>query len=343
MTQTKTTKFLLAAAAPLAVMATGAAAATLDEVREAGQLKCGIHEGLAGFAAPNAEGQWEGLDVDICRAVAAAVFGDSEAVEYIPVTGSTRFTALASGEIDMLARTTTWTFSRDTDLKNEFVGINFYDGQGFMVPTALGVTSALELDGTTVCVNTGTTTELNLADYFSANGMSYEPVPIETGAEAQQQFLSGSCDVFTGDSSGLAANRATFPNPDDYVVLPEIVSKEPLGPAVRHGDSEWEDIVRWSLNALITAEELGVTSANAEALASEPQANAEINRLLGTEGDLGAMIGVEADWAKTIIMSVGNYSEVFERHVGVNTPIGLERGVNALWTQGGLLYSPPFR
>lgn len=334
---------LLLAAAPLALAATSVSAATLDEVKEAGQLKCGIHEGLAGFAAPNSDGQWQGLDVDICRAVAAAIFGDSEKVEYIPVTGSTRFTALASGEIDMLARTTTWTFSRDTDLKNEFVGINFYDGQGFMVPKALGVSSALELDGTTICVNTGTTTELNVADYFRGKGMSYEPVPIETGAEAQQQFLSGSCDVFTGDASGLAANRATFPKPDDYVVLPEIISKEPLGPAVRHGDSEWEDIVRWSLNALISAEELGVTSKNAEELAGSLNENAEINRLLGTEGDLGAMIGLETDWAKTIITSVGNYGEIFERHVGVNTPIGLERGVNALWTEGGLLYSPPFR
>ncbi len=253
-----TTSILVAAAAPIAFAASMASATTLEDVREAGQLKCGIHEGLAGFAAPDANRQWQGLDVDICRAVAAVVFGDSEAVEYIPVTGATRFTALASGEIDMLARTTTWTFSRDTDLKNEFVGINFYDGQGFMVPKALGVSSALELDSTTICVNTGTTTELNVADYFRGNGMTCEPVPLETDAEAQQQFLSGSCDVFTGDASGLAANRATFPNPDDYVVLPEIISKEPLGPAVRHGDSEWEDIVRWSLNALITAEELGV-------------------------------------------------------------------------------------
>ncbi|WP_298966820.1 amino acid ABC transporter substrate-binding protein [uncultured Roseibium sp.] len=337
-----TTRILLAAAMT-AFTTTMASATTLEDVRAAGQLKCGIHEGLAGFAAPDANGKWQGLDVDICRAVASSVFGNSEAVEYIPVTGATRFSALASGEIDMLARTTTWTFSRDTDLKTEFVGVNFYDGQGFMVPASLGISSALELDGTTVCVNTGTTTELNLAEYFRANGMSYEPVPLETGAEAQQQFLSGSCDVFTGDASGLAANRATFPNPDEYVVLPEIISKEPLGPAVRHGDSEWEDIVRWSLNALITAEELGVTSENVEELASSVNKNAEINRLLGTEGDLGAMLGVEADWAKTIIMSVGNYGEVFERHVGVNTPIGLERGVNALWTQGGLLYSPPFR
>ena len=239
-----------------------ASAATLDDVKARGKLNCGVTTGLVGFAAPDANGNWEGFDVSVCRAVAAAVLGDPQAVEFVPTTGKTRFTALASGEIDMLARNTTWTFSRDVDLKFEFVGVNYYDGQGFMAPKELGVTSAKDLDGATVCIQTGTTTELNLADFFRANNISYEPVPIETNAEAQQQYLAGACDVYTTDASGLAATRATFEDPSAHVVLPEIVSKEPLGPLVRHGDNEWGDIVRWTLNALITAEELGVTSAN---------------------------------------------------------------------------------
>jgi general L-amino acid transport system substrate-binding protein len=319
-----------------------ASAQTLDEVRERGNLNCGVTTGLTGFAAPNAEGEWEGFDVAVCRAVATAVFGDPNAVEFVPTTGQTRFTALASGEVDMLARNTTWTFSRDVDLSFEFVGINYYDGQGFMVPRELGVSSAMELDGATVCIQTGTTTELNLADFFASNGMSYEPVPIETNAEAQQQYLAGACDVYTTDASGLAATRATFEDPSAHVVLPEIVSKEPLGPLVRHGDHEWGDIVRWSLNAMIAAEELGITSANVAELSAGTE-NPEINRILGTEGDLGAMLGLEADWAANIIASVGNYGEVFESNIGETTPIGLARGLNAQWTDGGLLYAPPFR
>jgi general L-amino acid transport system substrate-binding protein len=304
-----------------------AAAATLDDVKARGKLNCGVTTGLVGFAAP----------------VAAGVLGDPTAVEFVPTTGKTRFTALASGEIDMLARNTTWTFSRDTDLKFDFVGINYYDGQGFMVPKALGVSSAKELDGATVCIQTGTTTELNLADFFRKNNMSYEPVPIETNAEGQQQYLAGACDTYTTDASGLAATRAAFENPTDHVILPEIVSKEPLGPLVRHGDHEWEDIVRWTLNALITAEEFGVTSANVEELASGPTDSPEVNRLLGTEGNLGEMIGLDADWAVRAISAVGNYGEVFEKNIGEKTPIGLARGLNALWTDGGILYSPPFR
>ena len=257
----KTSVFLGTLAA--AGLATGfATAATLDDVKAAGEVKCGVSTGLVGFAAPDANGEWDGFDVSICRAVAAAVLGDPSKVKFVPTTGKTRFTALASGEVDMLARNTTWTFSRDVDLKFEFVGVNYYDGQGFMVPKELGVTSAKELDGATVCIQTGTTTELNLADYFRANNISYEPVPIETNAEAQQKYLANACDVYTTDASGLAATRATFENPDDHVVLPEIISKEPLGPLVRHGDNQWGDIVRWTLNALVTAEELGVTSAN---------------------------------------------------------------------------------
>jgi general L-amino acid transport system substrate-binding protein len=286
---------------------------------------------------------WAGFDVGVCRAVAAAVLGDGDAVQFVPTTGKTRFTSLASGEIDMLARNTTWTFSRDVDLKFEFVGVNYYDGQGFMVPRDLGVSSAKELDGATVCIQTGTTTELNLADFFRSNSISYEPVPIETNAEAQQQYLAGACDVYTTDASGLAATRASFENPGDHVLLPEIISKEPLGPLVRHGDNDWADIVRWSLNALIAAEELGVTSANIEELAAAPTGNPEVNRLLGTEGELGAMLGLEAGWAKNAIAVGGNYGELFEKNIGENTPIGLARGLNAQWTEGGLLYTPPFR
>ncbi len=320
-----------------------ASAATLDDVKARGSLNCGVTTGLVGFASPDANGVWTGFDVGVCRAVAAAIFGDPTAVEFVPTTGKTRFTALASGEIDVLARNTTWTFSRDVDLKFEFTGINYYDGQGFMVPRELGVSSAKDLDGATVCIQTGTTTELNLADFFRSNNISYEPVPIETNAEAQQQYLAGACDVYTTDASGLAATRASFENPGDHVLLPEIISKEPLGPLVRHGDSDWGDIVRWTLNALIAAEELGVTSANVADMAAAPTDNPEVNRLLGTEGELGAMLGLEANWAANAIAAGGNYGELFEKNIGENTPIGLARGLNAQWTDGGLIYSPPFR
>ncbi|MEM8577987.1 MAG: amino acid ABC transporter substrate-binding protein [Pseudomonadota bacterium] len=336
-------KSVLLGALTVAGLAAGVAgAATLDDVKARGTLNCGVSTGLVGFAAPDANGEWQGFDVAVCRAVAAAVLGDATAVEFVPTTGKTRFTALASGEVDMLARNTTWTFSRDNDLKFEFVGVNYYDGQGFMVPRELGVGSATELDGATVCIQTGTTTELNLADFFRSNNISYEPVPIETNAEAQQQYLAGACDVYTTDASGLAATRATFENPGDHIVLPEIVSKEPLGPLVRHGDNEWGDIVRWTLNALITAEELGVTSANMTEMMAGTN-NPEINRLLGTEGNLGEMIGLDADWAVKALSVNGNYGEIFEKNIGESTPIGLARGLNAQWTDGGLLYSPPFR
>ena len=315
---------------------------TTAAVKERGKLNCGVTTGVPGFAEPDANGVWQGFDVAVCRAVAAAVLGDGNAVEFVPTTGKTRFTALASGEIDMLARNTTWTFSRDVDLKFEFTGVNYYDGQGFMVPKDLGVSSATELDGATVCIQTGTTTELNLADYFRSNNISYEPVPIETGAEAVQQYNAGACDVYTTDASALAAQRANFEDPTAHVILPEIVSKEPLGPLVRHGDNEWGDIVRWTLNALITAEELGVTSVNLDEMAAGSN-NPEINRLLGTEGELGSMLGLDAGWAKAALAVGGNYGEVFEKNIGETTPIGLARGLNAQWTDGGLLYSPPFR
>jgi general L-amino acid transport system substrate-binding protein len=337
-------KTIFLGALTVAGLAAGAsAAATLDDVKARGKLNCGVTTGLVGFAAPDANGTWEGFDVGVCRAVAAAVLGDANAVEFVPTTGKTRFTALASGEIDVLARNTTWTLSRDVELKFDFLGVNYYDGQGFMVPKDLGVSSAKDLDGATVCIQTGTTTELNLADFFRANNISYEPVPIETNAEAQQQYLSGSCDVFTTDASGLASTRATFEDPTAHVLLPEIISKEPLGPLVRHGDNEWGDIVRWTLNALITAEELGVTSANIGELSAAAGKNPEVNRLLGTEGTLGEMLGLDASWAKNAIMAGGNYGELFEKNIGENTPIGLARGLNAQWTDGGLIYSPPFR
>ena len=334
---------ILGALTVAGLAASAAVAGTMDDVKARGKLNCGVTTGLVGFAAPDANGEWQGFDVGVCRAFAAAVLGDPKAVEFVPTTGKTRFTALASGEIDMLARNTTWTFSRDVDLKFEFTGINYYDGQGFMVPKDLGVGSAKDLDGATVCIQTGTTTELNLADFFRSNNISYEPVPIETNAEAQQQYLAGACDVYTTDASGLAATRATFEDPSAHVVLPEIVSKEPLGPLVRHGDNDWGDVVRWSLNALIAAEELGVTSANIAELSAAPTNNPEVNRLLGTEGNLGEMLGLDAEWAKRAIMAGGNYGELFEKNIGENTPIGLARGLNAQWKNGGLIYTPPFR
>jgi len=337
-------KSVILGALTVAGLAAGAAqAATVDDVKARGKLNCGVSTGVVGFASPDANGNWGGFDVAVCRAVAAAVLGDPMAVEFVPTTGKTRFTALASGEIDMLARNTTWTFSRDVDLKFTFVGVNYYDGQGFMVPKELGVGSAKELDGATVCIQTGTTTELNLADFFRSNNISYEPVPIETQAEAIQQYNAGACDVYTTDASGLAAARATFEDPSASVILPEIISKEPLGPLVRHGDDQWGDVVRWTLNALISAEELGVTSANVGEMSMEAGNNPEINRLLGTEGNLGEMLGLDAGWAKAAIAAGGNYGELFEKNIGENTPVGLARGLNAQWTEGGLIYSPPFR
>ncbi|WBU51840.1 amino acid ABC transporter substrate-binding protein [Paracoccus sp. SCSIO 75233] len=331
-----------ATAATLASAGFGAEGDTLAEVKARDELNCGVNPGLVGFASPDANGNWTGFDISLCKAVAAAVLGDSSKVRYVPLTGQTRFTGLSSGEVDLLARNSTWTFSRDTDLTLDFAGINYYDGQGFMVPRELGVSSAKELDGATICIQTGTTTELNLADYFSANNMSYQPVNIESNAEGEQQYMAGACDAYTTDASGLAATRAAFANPQDHVILPEIISKEPLGPVVRHGDNNWGDIVRWTLYALIAAEEYGVTSANIEEL-SKSSENPEVQRLLGITGDLGAMIGLDNEWAKRAIMAGGNYGEIFAATIGEQTPIGLARGLNAQWTQGGLMYAMPFR
>jgi len=337
-------KSVLFGALTVAGLVAGAASAnTLDEVRARDALNCGVNTGLVGFAAPDASGVWGGFDIDLCRAVAAAIFGDPTKVNFIPTTGQTRFTSLAAGEVDMLARNSTWTYSRDSDLKLDFVAVNYYDGQGFLAPIALGVSSAKELDGATVCIQTGTTTELNLSDFFRVNNITYEPVVVANDAEAQAQYLAGACDVFTTDASGLAATRATFENPGEHVILPEIISKEPLGPVVRNGDSEWGDLVRWTYYVMVAAEELGITSANVQELAAGPTNNPEINRILGTEGEFGAMLGLDPKWAVAVLSAVGNYGEVFERNIGENTPIGLARGLNALWTQGGLQYAPPFR
>jgi len=337
----KISKFLLAAGAAV-LLSTVASAATLDEVRERGELRCVISTGLAGFAYTDASGNWQGFDVDFCRATAAAVLGDPNKVKFVTSTGKTRFTILNSGEADVLWRNTTWTYVRDVDVKLLFLGVNYYDGQGFLVRKDLGVTSAKELDGASVCIQTGTTTELNLADFFRSNNISYEPVPIETNDEGRTNYLAGRCDVYTTDASGLAATRSTFDDPSAHVVLPEIISKEPLGPAVRQGDDGWGDIVRWVLNATISAEELGVTQENADSI-GESSDNPEVKRLLGTEGDLGAMLGLETDWAVKAIKAAGNYGEIFDRNIGPSTPIALERGLNALWSEGGLIYSPPFR
>ncbi|TYP66662.1 L-glutamine-binding protein /L-glutamate-binding protein /L-aspartate-binding protein /L-asparagine-binding protein [Stutzerimonas stutzeri] len=331
-----------AVATLLAGMGMAQEGSTLAQVKERGELNCGVNTGLVGFAAPDASGNWTGFDVAFCRALAAAVLGDPAKVKFVPTTGQTRFTALSSGEVDVLARNSTWTYSRDTDLKLDFIGVNYYDGQGFMVRSDLGVTSAKELDGATICIQTGTTTELNLADYFRANNMTYTPVNIDSNAEGEQQYMAGACDAYTTDASGLAATRAAFADPETHIILPEIISKEPLGPAVRHGDSNWGDIARWTLNALIAAEEYGVTSRNIEELVRSSE-NPEVQRLLGTTDELGAMMGLDAEWARRAILAGGNYGEIFAANIGEQTPIGLARGLNAQWTQGGLLYAPPFR
>ena len=334
-------KTLLAAGAAIAFSSSMAAAGTLDDVKAAGKIKCGVSQGLPGFSNPDDQGNWSGLDVAFCRAMAAAVLGDAKAVEFTPLSAKVRFTALQSGEIDVLSRNTTWTASRDNSLGLEFVGVNYYDGQGFMVRKDLGVKSATELSGAAVCTNTGTTTELNVADYFRAQGMDYTVVAFEKADEVVAAYDAGRCDVYTTDRSGLAAQRVKLSAPDDHVVLPEIISKEPLGPAVRHGDNQWGDIARWTLNAMINAEELGVTSANVDEMKGSD--NPGIKRVLGTEGSIGEDLGLSADWAYNIIKQVGNYGEVYDATVGPNTPLKLDRGVNALWTQGGILYAPPVR
>ncbi|WP_206456367.1 amino acid ABC transporter substrate-binding protein [Aurantimonas marina] len=319
----------------------GASAQTLQTVKDRGALKCGVNTGLPGFASQNDQGEWQGLDVDYCKAIAAAVFGDPSKVQYSPLSAVQRFPALQNSEVDVLARNTTWTMDRDTTLGLTFAGVNYYDGQGFMVKNELNVNSALELSGATVCVQSGTTTELNLADFFRTNNMEYNPVVIESQSDVNSAYDSGRCDVLTTDASGLAASRLEMGNPDDHSILPEIVSKEPLGPAVRQGDTEWLNVVKWTHYALLNAEELGVTQANVEEMLDSE--NPEIRRLLGKDKNFGESIGVSQDWVVNIIKAVGNYGEIFERNIGVDTPLKIQRGQNALWTKGGLQYGMPIR
>ncbi|MEM8687649.1 MAG: amino acid ABC transporter substrate-binding protein [Pseudomonadota bacterium] len=338
----KTKILSIAAGAAISMMAAQAAsAATLDDVKAKGHIQCGVSQGLAGFSNPDDKGNWTGMDVDVCRAVAAAVFGDASKVKYTPLSAKERFTALQSGEVDMLSRNTTWTATRDTALGLNFAGVNYYDGQGFMVRKSLGVTSALQLAGAAVCTNTGTTTELNVADYFRANNMKYEVVAFEKADEVVQAYDKGRCDVYTTDASGLYSQRLKLSNADDHIVLPEIISKEPLGPVVRQGDDQWFNLVKWSLFLMVNAEEMGVTSKNVDEM--KGSSNPAVKRLLGVEGNFGENLGVGNDWGYNIIKQVGNYGESFDANVGPDTPLGIARGVNALWSKGGIQYAPPVR
>jgi len=335
-------KLLKLSMAAVAVIGLSATAGTLENVKKAGELKCGVSTGLPGFAEVGADKKWKGLDVDMCRSVAAAVLGDASKVKIVPLTAKERFTALQSGEIDVLSRNTTWTHSRDTSLGVNFAGVNYYDGQGFLVAKSLGVSSAKQLDGASVCITAGTTTELNLAEYFKANNMKFKPITYDTADQVRKGFEAGRCDLITSDASQLYAIRTQLAHPGKFAVLPEIISKEPLGPLVRQGDDKWFNIVKWSLNALKTAEEFGVTSANVDDQAANSKAP-EVKRLLGTQGDLGKTMGLEKKWAYNIIKQVGNYGESFDRNVGMGSPLKIARGQNALWKNGGLQYSPPFR
>jgi general L-amino acid transport system substrate-binding protein len=339
-------RVILTAATAGIILASGGSGAfageTFDAVKARGELICGVHTGLYGFGAPDEKGNWSGLDIDMCRAVAAAVFGDATKVKYVPLSAQARLTALQSGEIDMLSRNTTWTLSRDTANGLNFTVTNYYDGQGFMVKKSLGVKSALELDGATVCVQTGTTTEVNLADYFRANKMNFTPVTIEKYEEVTAAYLAGRCDAITSDASQLAAIRANdTPDPADHVILPEIISKEPLAPAVRQGDDQWFDVVKWTIFATMEAEEKGVTSANVDE--AKKSTDPTVMRLVGTTPGMGANLGLDEAWAYNIIKQVGNYGEIYERNVGMDSKLQLPRGLNAMWTKGGLMYSPAFR
>jgi general L-amino acid transport system substrate-binding protein len=347
-------KRMLAALAAVACACAAHAQSTLEAVTKKGYVQCGVNVGLAGFSQPDSQGAWKGIDVDVCRAIAAAVFGDAGKVRYTPLTAQQRFTALQSGEVDVLSRNTTWTITRDTSLGLNFVGVNYYDGQGFMVrkggaaadakkggkaKAARAITSAKQLNGATVCVQPGTTTELNLADYFRANKMTFKPVVIEKLEEVVNAYFSGRCDVYTTDISGLVAVRASrAPKPEDHVILPEVISKEPLGPAVRHGDDRWFDVVKWSLFAMIEAEELGLSSKNIDQQLSS--SNPSIQRFVGATGDIGKMLGLDNRWAVNLVKQVGNYGESFDANL---KPLGFDRGINKLWTQGGLMYAPPIR
>lgn len=318
-----------------------AAGPTLDAVKAKGQLTCGVNTGLPGFSSPDSQGKWTGLDVDICKAVAAVILNDTNKIRFTPLSAQQRLTALQSGEIDILTRNTTWSLTRDAQ-GLDFAPVVYYDGQGLMVPKALGVTSAKQLDGATICVQPGTTTELNLADWFRAHNLTFKPVVIEALDEVNAAFFAGRCDVLTTDISGLAGVRASVASkPDDYIILPEVLSKEPLAPVVRHGDNQWRDIVSWTIYALLEAEERGITQANVDAKLKD--ADPSVQRLLGVQGDLGAALGVDKSWVYRAIKAVGNYGEIFERNIGKKTPLKLDRGLNAQWTNGGLMYAPPIR
>ncbi|MDF3073904.1 MAG: amino acid transporter substrate-binding protein [Alphaproteobacteria bacterium] len=335
---------IAAAAATLTAFVAGQAmaGAKLDAIKARGEILCGVSTGLAGFSIADSQGKWTGIDVDVCRAVAAALFGDGNKVKFVPLSAQQRFTALQSGEVDVLSRNTTYTQQRDTALGLNFTGVTYYDGQGFMVAKKTNVKSAKELGGATVCVQPGTTTELNLADWGRANKVAFKPVVIEKLEEIEQAFFSGRCDAYTTDASGLAATRASkAPKPDDYMLLPEIISKEPLGPAVQHGDDQWADLIRWTFNALVEAEEYGITAAKVEEMKKSD--NPGIKRLLGVTPGLGKNLGVSEEWAANAIKAVGNYGEMYERNVGKGSPLKLDRGLNALWNAGGIMYSPPVR
>jgi general L-amino acid transport system substrate-binding protein len=342
MKMVKSTLAVLTTAAVFGISGLAHAGATLDAVKKKGYVQCGISDGLPGFSYADAKGQYKGIDVDVCRAVAAAVFGDSTKVKYSPLTAKERFTALQSGEIDILSRNTTWTSSRDSAMGLNFVGVTYYDGQGFLVNKKLGVSSAKELDGATVCIQAGTTTELNLSDYFRSNNLKYTPITYDTSDESAKSLESGRCDVLTSDQSQLYAQRIKLAAPDDYVVLPEVISKEPLGPAVRQGDEEWFDIARWTLYAMVNAEELGINSKNVEEQAKSTK-NPDVARLLGAEGDYGKDLKLPKDWAVQIVKQVGNYGEIFDRNVGDGSELKIKRGLNAQWNKGGLQYAPPVR
>jgi general L-amino acid transport system substrate-binding protein len=331
---------MLAVAAALG-FAASASAQTLNTVKQRGNLVCGVSQGLPGFSTPDDRGTWTGLDVDLCRAVAAAIFNDANKVKFTPLSAKDRFTALQSGEIDVLSRNSTWTLSRDTSLGLNFAAVNYYDGQGFMVRKALKINSALELNGASVCTQTGTTTELNLADYFRANKMKYEVLALATADETIKSYDAGRCDVFTTDVSQLYSEKLKLTNANDHIILSEVISKEPLGPAVRHGDDQWFDLIKWTHFAMINAEELGVSSKTIdEALKSDKP---DVRRLVGTEGNMGEQLGLTKDWAVRIVKLVGNYGEVFERNVGSGSKLGIARGLNNLWTKGGIQYAPPIR
>lgn len=333
---------VLAALAVFAAASTQTAGAqTLKTVKDRGVLSCGVSQGLPGFSSPDDKGNWTGLDVDLCRAVAAAIFDDPTKVKFVPLSAKDRFTALQSGEIDVLSRNSTWTLSRDTSLGLNYTGVNYYDGQGFLVRKALKVNSALELNSASICVQTGTTTEQNLADYFKANNMKYEVIAFSSADETVKAYEAGRCDVFTSDVSQLYAERLKLANPNDHVVLPEIISKEPLGPVVRHGDDQWFDIVKWTLFAMLNAEEFGITQKNVDEMAKSDKP--EFKRLFGTDGNLGEQLGLTKDWVARIVKGVGNYGESFDRNVGAGSKLQIARGLNRLWNQGGIQYAPPIR